>query len=213
MKCSLYCGRNICWDGWEIWFNTKCITCKYNHFLDTVQYERSVHTLTNDGPQLISACTTLKMLGSWALTWILNILNNSSCSSQSYDFYMIKAPWSPLSPYAHSILLCYLPLMMCQTCVALLIWAFTALQFFVFLSPWRQLHNTLPIPWQWHFLISGHHVPLLSLFLLSGMAALAFFHCFVMLTTTMAWQLKSVSSHDNGMYTQQVSPSCPWIDH
>jgi hypothetical protein len=74
--------------------------------------------------------------------------------------------------------------------MALLTQALTNFALFVLLPTPRGLNNTLPTPRQRHPLVSGHHVALLSLLLLSGTAFLAFFSVFRETRDNMFQQLK-----------------------
>ena len=84
--------------------------------------------LTYDGAQLILAYTGSRVPVPWALTRFLNKSHIFAYSSHMMtNFTYMETYSSPLSSYVHSILLCYLPLIMCQTCVALLMRALTNL--------------------------------------------------------------------------------------
>ena len=127
------------------------------------------YALTNYGAQLILACTTSIMPGLELSLGFFPFLAHSrifaSRSHLTVIFTWMETPSSPLSSYVHSILLCYLPSMMRQTCVALLMRALTNLH------PCRRRDSGI-------FSISGNYVAFSSLCLLSGTAHLGFFSLF-----------------------------------
>lgn len=90
------------------------------------------YTLIYDCTQLILALNGSIMPKSSALTQILtNSHITPSTSHMMMIFTYLETYLSPLSSYIHSTLLCYTPLMRCQTCVALLMWALNELTTFV----------------------------------------------------------------------------------
>ena len=92
-------------------------------------------------------------------------------------FAYLETPPSHLSSYVHSILLCYLPSMKCQTCVALLIRALTN---FAHLSSCQHNDSTTHCQHRESGILTllGNYVALWTLFLLSGTACSVFFSLF-----------------------------------
>jgi len=146
---------------------------------------KCAYTLIDDGAQLILVRYGSRMPGSSALT---QFLNNShifpSSSHLTIIFTYTKTPLSPLSSYVHYILLCQLPLMMPQTCVALLMRVLTNFAVFVLLLTPHGLNNSLPTPRNRHFSILGDYVTFNHSACCLGQLLELFFRCFMKLVTT-----------------------------
>ena len=146
--------------------------------------KKCAYTLMNDGARLILAHYHSRVPWPWALSRFLN--NSHILASSSHImiiFTYLETPPSHLSSYVHSILLCYLPLMKCQTCVALLIRALTN---FARLSSYQHNNSTTHCQRRESGILTllGNYVALWTLLLLSGTACLVFF--FVVLWNS--WQ-------------------------